>query len=273
MTTMSVKPDPGYLAMPDAVNVNLLPVGYPAYLGYVDGEFQTANALRAMFPDAALVLLTVNGSTNAAHGARVAAGDDIEPGDLTAADAADWAAEQIRFGHLSGPLVMYASVIGKPGYGMRDVAAELDRRGIRQPQVRLLSAHYGRGPHICGPHSCGAIGIDMDGTQWTDAYQVPGGVVDMSLLRPGFFSTAQPGSTETERLVRELGIVRQGDTGEAVRTVQALCQARLKTTGPRIDGAFGQFTANAVMNVQHQASIEQDGVVGPKTWPVLLGVA
>src|SRR5215472_6852487 len=103
--------------MPDAVNVDDLPQGYPAYLGYVDGEFITAAGLARMFPDAELVLLTVKGGNALAHGARVVPGEDTEPGDLTAAAAVQWAAGALAAVPASRP-VLYASVQGQPGYGM-----------------------------------------------------------------------------------------------------------------------------------------------------------
>jgi Putative peptidoglycan binding domain len=255
------------LQMPDSVNVSNLPAGYPAYLGYADGKFANGAQLRARFPAAELVLLTVTGETTAAHGARVSGGADAEPGNLTAAGAVWWAMSN-KLGEFP---VIYASVTGEPGYGMADVLAELDAIGTGRDEVRLLSAHYGDGPHICGPRSCGLIGTEMDGTQWTDeAPAVNGHLVDMSVLRNDFFSLPQ-GDSETETLVTELGTVQQGDTGTAVETVQGLLLAR----GQRVtlDGEFGPLTASAVRVRQIQSRLTADGIVGPQTWPVLLGVA
>lgn len=252
------------LAMPDSTNVNSLPAGYPAYLGYSDGNWPTAKALEAMFPDAEHVILTVAGGP-AAHGVRVAPGTDVEPMDLTAAEGAAWAS-----GHAGRP-VIYASVQGEPGYGMRDVRDHLAALGIQRSAVRLLSAHYGFGPHICGPHSCDLIDIEMDGTQWTDTYSTGNAFIDMSMLADDFFGAAP--QTETERLVQELGVVRQGGALNpiAVRTVQGLCCARSHPVA--VDGIFGPSTNGAVRGIQAQARITVDGIVGPQTWPVLLGVA
>jgi peptidoglycan hydrolase-like protein with peptidoglycan-binding domain len=256
------------LAMPDSINVNNLPAGYPAYLGYGDGNWPTAKALEAMFPDAEHVILTVAGGP-AAHGVRVAPGTDVEPMDLTAAQGAAWAS-----GHAGRP-VIYASVQGEPGYGMHEVLAELRALGIPRTAVRLLSAHYGDGPHICGPDSCKLIGTEMDGTQWTDAYGVKISDdeivnVDMSMLADDFFGAAP--QTETERLVTELGTVRQGMTGAAVRTVQGLCNAR-QSHMLAIDGVFGPETLAIVRSIQFGHALTVDGIVGLHTWPVLLGVA
>ena len=275
MTTMSVTPSPAYIAMPDSVTVADLPPGYPAYLGYVDGEFNTAADLRGRFPAAELVLLTVNGSTTAAHGARVKPGDDVEPGDLAAGSGVGWVMRALAADPASRP-VIYASVQGVPGYGMHDVVAELQAVNVPLNRVRLLSAHYGWGPHVCGPDSCRLISVPMDGTQWTSMFKgLNASDVDMSMLAEDFFG---PEQTETERLVTELGIVRQGDTGAAVKTVQALCNARTAAqpvTPLKIDGVYGPETAQRVRGLQRaqQSGITVDGVVGPATWPVLLGVA
>lgn len=243
------------LAMPDSTDVAALPPGYGQYLGYVDGQWPTAPELARRFPGARIVSLTVTGATLAATGA------DIEPGNLTAKDGAQWARQRINQAPGFRP-VLYASVIGEPGYGMVEVWRALTANGISLPQVRLLSAHYGMGEHICGPHTCGEIGIDMDGTQWTDQW-APN--VDMSALQDDFFGSW------TEEIVGELPVVRQGDSGEAVRTVQGLCGSR--GYGLILDGEFGPKTATAVRTIQHQNSITADGVVGPQTWPVLLGIA
>jgi hypothetical protein len=43
----------------------------------------------------------------------------------------------------------------------------LSQAKISRSEVRLWSAHYGLGEHICGPGSCGAVPVEVDGTQWT----------------------------------------------------------------------------------------------------------
>jgi hypothetical protein len=65
--------------------------------------------------------------------------------------------------------------------------------------------------------------------------------------------------------------VQQGDNGSGVRTVQALCCARGFATA--IDGSFGAQTHLAVTGAQKAGKVTADGVVGPETWPVLMGVA
>jgi hypothetical protein len=254
------------IAMPDSTIVANLPPGYPAYLGYADGKFNTAAELAKRFPAAELVLLTVTGQTAGTHGVRVSSGADSEPGDLTATDAVAWVMTSAREGLRP---VIYASTVGVADYGMPAVLSALRDAGIGRHEVRLLSAHYGWGPHICGPDSCQLINVEMDGTQWTTmAKGLNGTDVDMSMLADDFFG---PPLSETERLVQELGIVRQGDTGAKVRTVQGLLVARGMVT--TVDGMFGPKTEAQVKLDQESAGIPADGIVGPQTWPVLLGVA
>lgn len=262
------------IQMPDSTIVGNLPEGYYAYAGYIDGRFATAAELAKRFPKAELVLLTVTGETTGAHGARVAPGADAEPGDLTAEQAVEWVLSSTAIGERP---VIYASVGEAPGYGMTDVLRIMRAEGIERQEVRLWSAHYGHGPHICGPDSCEQIGVKMDGTQYTNAAMMPNGaLVDMSILLDDFFDQPlpePPNSTETEKILRELPVVRQGDTGEAVKTVQGLCNARWADRTLAIDGVFGPQTMIVVKTLQGRAKIANDGVVGPQTWPVLLGVA
>lgn len=254
------------LAMPDSTDVAALPGGCPAYLGYTDGEFANTGQIRKRFPAARVIGLTVTGTDISG-----ADGCDIEPGNLTAKDGAQWARQKLNRQPASRP-VMYASVIGEPGYGMSEVISALHVNMISISQVRLLSAHYGEGEHICGPHTCNLINIGMDGTQWTDQFRSQGlFMVDMSALQDGFFGSW------TEEIVQQLPVVQQGDTGDSVRTVQGLVNARLARSSPDpyllLDGIFGTKTKTGVEIVQGGAKITQDGVVGPLTWPVLLGIA
>jgi hypothetical protein len=243
------------LAMPDSTVVANLPSGYDAYLGYADGDWPTAKLLRAKFPAAELVVLTVTGNTIIG-----ADGCDIESGDLTTAGGVSWANRKMAAVPGFRP-VLYASVGAMDG-----VLEALGAAKIRRDRVRLLSAHYGAGAHICGPVSCGEVQVEMDGTQWTNQFGFPN--VDMSVVAEDFFD--QP-LTRTEMLVQELGTVRQGDTGNAVKTVQGLLGARGYPVS--IDGIFGPATFKIVATVQARAEITADGIVGPVTWPALLGVA
>lgn len=279
------------LAMPDSIRTLDLPAGYPAYLGYVDGHWPTAHGytdqngtyqppLRILFPGAYLVDLTVTGTTLEADGI------DCEPGNPSAASAASWASRKLAAAPKFRP-VIYASVIGTPGYGMHDVLAHLGTLGIPRASVRLLTAHYewktGTGAdtanrHICGPSTCGLLPVAADGTQWTDVWPGAAQVVDLSTLRDDFFGTPPP-PTWTEKIVQQLPTVKQGSTGAGVSTAQGALIARgyyLGTTGKYhdgVDGVFGAYTDTAVRSVQSAHHLTVDGIVGQQTWPVLLGVA
>lgn len=250
------------LSMADSTNVDSLPAGFDAYLGYADGQWATYEALKARFPGTPRVILTVTGAVIAA-----ADGCDCETGDLSPAGAAHWARLKLGSEPASRP-VIYASISTMPS-----VLQRLELQAVARDRVRLLSAHYdwagpGGAAHICGPATCAWPGVpSMDGTQWTSTYGgLNGSLIDMSMLGDSFF-----GPTWTEKLMTELPVVRQGDTGEAVRRVQALCLANGAPI--KVDGIFGPETASTIRAEQNYAKIPADGVVGPLTWPVLLGIA
>ncbi|WP_415644762.1 N-acetylmuramoyl-L-alanine amidase [Stackebrandtia soli] len=60
--------------------------------------------------------------------------------------------------------------------------------------------------------------------------------------------------------------LRQGSTGENVRTLQYLLRQRGQTVV--VDGSFGPATDTAVRALQTSLNLTVDGVVGPKTWAV-----
>ncbi|MEU6282271.1 peptidoglycan-binding domain-containing protein [Streptomyces sp. NPDC047028] len=57
-----------------------------------------------------------------------------------------------------------------------------------------------------------------------------------------------------------------GDTGAAVKELQ--CELNQNVTGANLteDGVFGGLTYNAVVKFQGCFKLDQDGIVGPKTW-------
>jgi hypothetical protein len=177
------------LTMQDSVDVaNLLP-GADAYAGYVGGSFATWPALVKRFgkvPGVALLSIAVNAGENAEC-------LDVETGDAVPADAPGWGARQKARG-IAVP-VFYASASV-----MAAVVASLKGAGWSRSQYRLWSAHYGHGPHICGPGSCGQMSLDADGTQWTDAFAGSGGAhIDASELLAGFFGGTAVSVTGPEK--------------------------------------------------------------------------
>ena len=66
----------------------------------------------------------------------------------------------------------------------------LANHGVTRSSVKILSAHYGRGPHICGPSSCGECRDACDGTQYTSTAKSEN--LDESLVVADFFTFKKP---------------------------------------------------------------------------------
>ena len=166
------------LRMLDSITVANLPAGADAYLGYVDGRWPTFAEVRARFPGRPVLSMAV-------FAAGDADGCDVEAGDLMPSQLGLWVKRQI-FRGVRRP-VIYASASAIP-------AAEdaLTKAGLVRADVRLLSAHYGAGQHICGPATCAYPGVPAcDGTQFTDAAPGLGGsLIDESILLDNFFTEA-----------------------------------------------------------------------------------
>jgi N-acetyl-anhydromuramyl-L-alanine amidase AmpD len=64
-------------------------------------------------------------------------------------------------------------------------------------------------------------------------------------------------------------LVKQGDTGQRVRSVQYLLRQH-GWTGVTVDGIFGSVTYNAVRAFQSSRGLAVDGMVGSQTWPALI---
>jgi hypothetical protein len=166
------------LTMYDSTNVGTLPPGADAYAGYVQGAFLTFPALQRLFAADGAHLLSI---------AVFASGDadclDIESGDATVAQAPGWVKGQLARG--APRPCLYTSVSN-----MDALVATLSGAGISRAEVRLWSAHYEQGKHICGPGTCRLTGHACDGTQWTDA--ALGRRLDESVLLSDFFSLSAP---------------------------------------------------------------------------------
>ncbi len=128
--------------------------------------------------------------------------------------------------------------------------------------------------------------------QFTDAYPVPGvGICDCSMFRGTIGELAALGWPATGPVPRpvpvpgpvpppkpppvpvpvtRLPVLSLGASGPAVRTLQALCTARGYPAV--IDGSFGPATKVTLQAVQRHYGLVPDGVCGPLTWAVLIGV-
>ncbi|HUZ22973.1 MAG TPA: hypothetical protein VMV07_04325 [Streptosporangiaceae bacterium] len=162
--------------MQDSIYPANLTAAADAYLGYVDGNWPTYHAVVARFPGKPVLSMAVLADAEAV-------GCDQEPGDLSASQVPAWIKRQQARG-VERPVV-YASASNLPAV-LRALAAA----GIGRAAVRLLSAHYGAGKHICGPATCAFPGVPAcDGTQWTDSAAGAGGaLIDESVLNDDFFS-------------------------------------------------------------------------------------
>ena len=159
----------------DSIDVAQIPADAVAAAGYTSGNWPTFPELVSRFPHALLLSIAVNAGEDAEA-------LDIEAGDATPADVGGWYARQRAKGATRPCLYGSASTMDT---GIVPVvrAGRIVRSG-----VRLWSAHYTNTAHICGPKSCGAVSIDMDGTQWTD--RAMGRNLDQSLLAADFFGSA-----------------------------------------------------------------------------------
>lgn len=246
--------------MYDSIDLTQIPPDAAAVAGYVNGRWPTFSQLAARFPRAHRLSIAVSSSADA---------DclDIEPGDASVADAVGWYRRQ-KIRGLARP-VLYASA----STIRADLITAINAAGIPRSSLRLWSAHYGAGAHICGPATCGEIPVPMDGTQYTDA--ALGRNLDASVLDSGFFGTTAVPPWEIAMLAALPTLSQGADDAHLphwyVHRIQLILN-EVFGTSPRIpvDGKFGPATKNAVIAVQRNARIAADGIVGPVTWPVIL---
>ena len=164
------------LRMLDSITPGNLPPGADAYAGYADGRFANLTAMRARFPGTRILEIAVFASADAECA-------DCETGDMTPEQLPAWVKRQLARG-VHRPVV-YASISVMPA-----VLRVLRAAGVTRDDVRLWSAHYGAGKHIC---------TGMDGTQWTSKAPGTGGtLIDESLLNDNFFQEAGMPITDAE---------------------------------------------------------------------------
>jgi hypothetical protein len=173
--------------MYDTAQNDQFPADAQAYAAYVDGSVgdqpNYAYIVEA-FPTAHHLSIAVFTSDDADA-------LDVEPRAAAPSDVPAWYARQKHRGMRRPCIYASASTMAD------GVLPVLRQANIARDQVRLWSAHYGFGEHICGPASCGLVPIEMDGTQWTSA--ALGRDLDQSLLRPDFFTTRDDSAGDTGR--------------------------------------------------------------------------
>jgi hypothetical protein len=217
--------------MYDTVLNDQFPSGAEAYAAYVDGNIGNQPNFAfivAAFPNAQHLSVALFPENNADA-------LDVETGAASPSDLPAWYATQRQRG-IQRPCV-YANTST-----MNDaVVPLLSQAGIDRATVRLWTAHYDVGEHICGPKSCGALSIDADGTQWTPNAVVDGEELDLdqSLLLADFFTTESNPSKEAELQSGELNL------GKNARTVIAVPLASAQHIAFGVDnGAQGQPPAH-----------------------------
>lgn len=165
--------------MYDDITLALLPPGAYAYAGYVNGHYANFAALKARFPHAHLLDISV-----------FAGGDatclDVETGDATLGQIFGWFKRQQARG-------VHRPVIYTQASNLGHLYLTMTANGFARGSYRVWSAHYTvTSAHMCGLHSCGFSvgGTAADATQWTDVSH--GRSLDESLLADNFFAPPPP---------------------------------------------------------------------------------
>lgn len=232
----------------DDVEPDLLPAGYDAYAGYVDGIYENISQIKARFPSAFILTIAVKS-------ADIADVLDIESGDATNADAAAWFKRALAAGITKPCFYTEASNVN----ALVDV---LTSAGIPRTAYKLWSAHYAQGNHICGPNTCKATTVACDATQFTN--NANGKSLDESAALTSFFTLVTPPAPTGNPTLTE------GDTGASVKTLQERLNVWKANPELNVDGDFGAGTLSAVRAFQASHHMTVDGIVGPATWTALL---
>ena len=190
--------------MYDTIYNNQFPAGAQAYAAYVDGSLGNQpnyNYIVKTFPKAQHLSIALFSSNNADA-------LDVEANAATPAEIPAWYTRQRQRG-IARPCI-YANASTMQG----SVLPELNTAKIARSSVRLWTAHYGLGQHICGPSSCRALSVAADGTQWTSS--ALGLVLDESELQSNFFTTDPSVTAEAELQSGQLNTGKNVPTAIAV---------------------------------------------------------
>jgi hypothetical protein len=192
------------ITMYDTIYNNQFPSGAQAYAAYVDGglgDQPNYAYIVSTFPKAEHLAIALFSSDNADA-------LDVEAGAATPGEIPAWCTRQRQRG-IQRPCI-YANASTMQG----SVLPVLSQSNISRASVRLWSAHYGLGEHICGPSSCGAMSVEADGTQWTSS--ALGLVLDQSELQSNFFTTTNGAIAEAELQSGQLNTGKNAPTSIAV---------------------------------------------------------
>ena len=151
--------------------------------------------------------------------------------------------------------------------GQNDVAVGIENEGT-YTSVQPTQALYDKLVAMCA-YICQQYGIPSSqiyGHRDFNATQCPGDQLYAMLPKLRSDVAAKLGGGGGNPLVWP--VVRYGDTGERVKTIQYLLRARGYTL--TVDGIFGTGTESAVKSFQTSQGITSDGIVGAQTWERLI---
>lgn len=165
------RPTPVVHVMFDDVNLALIPKNAEAVAGYVNGRYNTWEAVLKDFPHAKHLSIAVTASADA---------DclDVEQGDAVAPQVPEWVVRQKKRG-VQKPVV-YTSVSN-----VNFVLRELEKAGIKRSAIKLWTAHYTDKAHLCSSKCGFGFTGKADATQWTN--KALNKSLDESLLSADFF--------------------------------------------------------------------------------------
>lgn len=124
---------------------------------YANGLYANTTSARQAFPKATHYQYDVSGSRPDADVL------DIEPQDAVPAQAHTWAHAHNQ---AKGPHVLPHPGLYCSASTMSQVVSDMLDHGWKRNEFLIVSAHYGSGPHICGPSTCHYP--QADATQWDD---------------------------------------------------------------------------------------------------------
>lgn len=158
-------------------------------------------------------------------------------------------------------VIPFVTAVNVAGWKVMDYGSESTLRGNLNPDGYYWGADWTSVPHL---HS----GEGM--TQYLSLKNEDVSLADSALPLWDTHAPAPP-VTPWAGLLALLPVVRQGAAGPAVIVIQGFLAIRGHPV--TVDGQFGPLTAAAVRAVQSAAKITADGIVGPRAWAALAGVA
>lgn len=142
-----------------------------------------------------------------------------------------------------------------------------DERGILVWRSGHIGVYIGGGKVIeARGYQYGVVKTDLKARGWQKWGRLP----EVMLYYPARDGELKP---DTEPVI-VTPLLKKGAEGEAVKRVQKTIMAWNPKALPvyGADGEFGNETRNWVKRLQKAFALEQDGIVGPLTWAVILEV-